>query len=328
MKAQILVLCGLFSAACNVKGTADRERPVSRAEKPALPSDPPPLAAAKQAAVGAKCEPACSSIERCAEAQCVPNCPAGEVYVPATGSKGFTMGRGKKSEKNPAHRVVLSSPFCMDTTEVTVSAYRACVEAGKCTLPELRDLNSNYRPEYHRDNHPVNLVNWMQAMAYCASRGQTLPTEAEWEWAASHGDGRRYPWGDEPDPTCENNYADFTPGGAPKSDPAGDVGCHGGGTSEVKAHPKGKTTWPNGDIFDLAGNVWEWTADCYLPYTAADARDPSPQTHPAVPGDCWVRVLRGGGWNRSNHGLFTFTRGASRRTYRVPGLGFRCIRKP
>ena len=75
-------------------------------------------------------------------------------------------------------------------------------------------------------------------------RGEALPTEAQFEWASGHGDGRKYPWGDT-EPSCE--LADFTPGGSPHLDPAGDVGCHGGGTSEVKAHPKGKTTWPDGE---------------------------------------------------------------------------------
>ena len=215
----------------------------------------------------------------------------------------------------------------MDATEVTVAAYRQCVEAGKCDMVELNDANSNYRPEFHRDQHPVNMVNWRKATAYCENRGQALPTEAQWEWAAGHGDGRLYPWGDT-QPTCENELADMTPGGSPKTDPAGDVGCRGGGSSPVKTFPKGKSTWPDGDLWDLGGNVWEWTADCYLPYPAEQQVDPSPQQHPALRGDCYVRSLRGGGWNRSHVGLQVAYRAASKRTYEVPGLGFRCVRNP
>jgi formylglycine-generating enzyme required for sulfatase activity len=236
------------------------------------------------------------------------------------------MGRGSEGAVDRAHVVVLSHPFCMDQTEVTVAAYRRCVERGACTVPQLNDQNSNYRPEFDRPKHPINMVNWMQAKQYCEAHGQALPTEAQWEWAAGHGDGRKYPWGDQPEPTCENGTADFTPGGSPKTDPAGNVGCHGGGSSEVGAHPNGKTTWPAGDIHDLAGNLWEWTADCYLPYGAGPVTDPSPQEHPELKGDCYVRALRGGGWNRSITALQPRLRAASKRTYRVPALGFRCVR--
>lgn len=276
------------------------------------------------AAPAAPC-PKCASIERCSDGQCVPDCPQGEVYVPSTGKDGFTMGRGKPGASDQAHTVVLTKPFCMDATEVTVAAYRECVKADKCTEPQLRDQNSNYREEYHRDRHPLNMVNWMQATEYCAYREQALPTEAQWEWAAGHGDGRLYPWGND-EPTCESGHADFTPFGSPKTDPAGDVGCHGGGSSEVKAHAKGKSVWPGGEIYDLGGNVWEWTADCYLPYPSEKVVDPSPQEHPSLKGDCYVRSLRGGGWNRSPHALRVKERAASKRTYRVPGLGFRCVR--
>jgi formylglycine-generating enzyme required for sulfatase activity len=276
----------------------------------------------------AACAPECwQDIEQCADARCVSKCPGGEVYVPATGAEGFWMGRGEPNKRDPRHRVVLTRPFCMDETEVTVAAFRQCVERGACKEPHLKDLNANYRPEYARGRHPVNMVEFSHATAFCESLGKALPTEAQWEWAASHGDDRIWPWGNE-EPTCDNGYADFTPGGAPKSDPAGDVGCRGGGTSEVKAHPLGKTSWPDGDIYDLSGNVWEWTADCYLSYPLDPQVDPSPQAHPALKGDCWLRVIRGGGWNRSQYALRTYARGAAKRPYKVPGLGFRCVRNP
>jgi formylglycine-generating enzyme required for sulfatase activity len=272
------------------------------------------------------CDPSCWNIERCVEGRCVPACPEGEVYVPATGANGFLMGRDEPSTRDQQHRVVLTRPFCMDATEVTVAAFRGCVEAGGCEPPWLKDINANYRPEYDRPNHPVNLVDFRHARTYCAYRGQALPTEAQWEWAASGGDGRTWPWGNEPEPSCANEYADFTPGGAPKSTPAGDVGCRGGGTSEVRSHPKGKVSWPDGEIHDLAGNVWEWTADCFLPYPAEPQVDPSPQEHPLLNGACWVRSIRGGGWNRSMTSLRTFARAGAKRPYKVPGLGFRCVR--
>ena len=237
------------------------------------------------------------------------------------------MGRGEPGEPDQSHIVVLTQPFCMDATEVTVAAYRECHRKGFCSEPELRDINSNYRPAYARLDHPLNMVNWMQARAYCEYRGQSLPTEAQWEWAAGQGDGRLYPWGDT-EPDCLNNLADMTPGGSPQSDPAGNVGCHGGGTSRVRAHPLGTSSWPAGDLYDLGGNVWEWTDDCYLPYPATVQVDPNPQENPALDGECYVRSLRGGGWNRSYAALQVAFRAGSRRTYTVPGLGFRCVRNP
>lgn len=269
----------------------------------------------------------CTSIERCEAGRCVPACPTGEVYVPATGPAGFVAGLGTHGKRDQPHRVVLTRPFCVDATEVTVAAYRECVEQRACPLPQLGDINSNYRYGAERADHPVNQVNFEQATFFCASLGKQLPTEAQWLWAAGHGDGRKYPWGAE-EPTCENGLADFTPEGSPKTDPAGDVGCHGGGTSPVKAHPRGKSSWPSGDLFDLGGNVWEWTRDCYVDYPSEDQVDPSPQVHPALRDSCFVRTLLGGGWNRSKMAMQVGWRAGSKWTYRVPGLGFRCVREP
>lgn len=307
-------------------GRGGHDSPVpsaSAASKPAAAA----LPSASAAPPAAVCSPACSSIERCEAERCVAACPPAEVFIPATGADGFKMGRGVRGAMDQKHVVVLTKPFCMDATEVTVAAYRKCVDSGTCTIPQLNDLNSNFRTEYHRDDHPINMVNFAQAKHFCESAGKALPSEAQFEWAAGHGDGRVYPWGDET-PTCDNGMADFTPGGSPHSDPAGDVGCHGGGTSKVTAHPKGKSSWPAGDLYDLGGNLWEWTNDCYVSYPDGKVVDPSPQAHPSVPGECYVRALRGGGWNRSKEALKVTWRAGSKKTYRVPGLGFRCVRNP
>ena len=319
MSARVWWLAMLSLAAC---GKSSHDSPV-----PSASAAPRVEAAPAAAPAPPACTPACNGIERCDAGRCVPNCGAGEVYVPATGPGGFEMGRGPRGAMDQKHTVVLTRPFCMDETEVTVAAYRECVNAGTCTTPQLNDLNSNFRPEFQRDEHPINMVNFGQAKHYCESHGKSLPTEAQFEWAAGHGDGRKYAWGDL-EPTCENGTADFTPGGSPHSDPAGDVGCHGGGTSKVRAHPKGKSGWPNGDLYDLGGNLWEWTGDCYVHYPSDKVVDPDPQAHPSIAGECYVRALRGGGWNRSKEALRVAWRAASKKTYRVPALGFRCVRNP
>lgn len=167
------------------------------------PGDPGVQPASHTETVAAECSPGCTTLERCVKddkggSRCEPACPEGTVFIPPTGPKGFEMGRGAPGSDDQKHTVVLSKPFCMDATEVTVAAYRECVEAGKCTVPQLRDINANYRSEYDRKNHPVNMVNYKQAKAYCEAQGQSLPTEAQWEYAASHGEGRVYPWGNTP----------------------------------------------------------------------------------------------------------------------------------
>ena len=131
-----------------------------------------------------------------------------------------------------------------------------------------------------KDNHPVVLVSWDDAVAFCAwakqASGQQvqLPTEAQWEKAARGTDGRIYPWGNEaPNANLLNfnmNVKDTTAVG--KYSPAGDS--------------------PYG-LADMAGNVWQWTADWYSDTYYGS----SPASNPQGPTTGSGRVVRGGGWN-------------------------------
>jgi formylglycine-generating enzyme required for sulfatase activity len=103
------------------------------------------------------------------------------------------------ADERPAGRVFVG-PFWIDRVEVTNARYRRCVEAGACPLPLGGLLDDPTRAE-----HPVVVVSWRQAVAYCAWAGQRLPTEAEWEKAARGVDGRRYPWGDRFEPDRAND---------------------------------------------------------------------------------------------------------------------------
>lgn len=231
-------------------------------------------------------------------------------------------GFGKLKNGRPAdgigdapHNVVLTKPFCMDATEVIVKEMVRCVNEQGCRPPAITDRWSTYPKKL---DYPVNMADWNTAKEYCDKQGQSLPTEAQWTWAATGGDDREWPWGNET-PTCE--YADFTIGDLPS--PGGDAGCHGGGPSPVGTHLKGDRVWPNGHLHDMAGNVWEWTLDSY-------GRFPTePQVDPLHAGDGdLTHVVRGGGWNRSVRGITAWFRGAAIHTYKVPGLGFRCVRNP
>jgi formylglycine-generating enzyme required for sulfatase activity len=270
---------------------------------------------------------ACYSIERCDAGACVGACPAGEVYVPPTELTGFKMGKGMASfafgsrasgnhgngMADLPHKVVLTKPFCMDATEVTSGAYRTCVEQKGCKVPFKPDRWATYT---NKPDHPINMVDWFMATHYCEQMEKSLPSEAQWEWAATGGDGRSWPWGED-EPTCE--HADYTQ--AILISPGGDSGCHGGGPSKVGTHHKGDMVWPSGVIHDLAGNVWEWVIDSYEPYRGAAELDPVHDNR-----NLGNRVIRGGGWNRSGRGILSAFRGGAVMTYKVPGLGFRCTR--
>lgn len=275
-------------------------------------------------------ERACHDIEKCdaSAGTCAPACPAGQIYIPPTGPKGFTMGRGYLSKNKGArygkghlpdsdlpHNVVLTKPFCMDEVEVTVERLTPCVASGECKAPRV---GRNFVTYPKHPKHPVNSFSWPEARAFCAREGLSLPTEAQWEWAAGGGEDHLYPWGDEA-ASCER--ADYTPGVLPR--PSADAGCHGGGPSEVGSHPLGDRVWPTGHLHDMAGNVWEWCLDNYHPYSGKDEVDP---LH--LDKEDAVHVVRGGGWNRSADGIRTSFRGGARHDYWVPGLGFRCVRNP
>ena len=179
--------------------------------------------------------------------------------------------------------------FTIDKYEVSVSQYRACVEAGKCAKPGRflgaqhgyeEDLCNGTRPD--RDNHPINCMRWWEADQYCRWAGKRLPTEAEWEKAARGTDGRRFPWGGE-QANCDRAVIDD-----------GGDGCGRETTWPVGSKPGGQSPY---GVEDMSGNVWEWVDDWYSKdyYARAPAQNPrndQPNTLEAKP----PKVLRGGSW--------------------------------
>ena len=235
--------------------------------------------------------------------------PSGMVRVPA-GS--FRMGStsGDDDEK-PVHEVFVSG-FSIDRTEVTVGAYRQCVDAGRCLSSGLTDVvrqpESCNWGQSGREDHPINCVTWSEAKAYCSWAGKRLPTEAEWEKAARGTDGRTYPWGNE-SASCSRAVMDD-----------GGNGCgRGGMTWAVGSKPSGKS--PYGAL-DLAGNVWEWVSDWY----DDDYYHQSPSRDPTGPTNGEARVHRGGAWYDFPEFLRASVRTGGDPLARDPILGFRCAR--
>ncbi len=224
----------------------------------------------------------------------------------AGGSYPIGSSDGPASTR-PAHRVGLGA-FSIDAREVTNAAFAAFLDTLHVTAKrdarpgELRPedvagadadrlwggrsgndrafiemddsdarigiTGGRLAPEPGYAEHPVSETTWRGAVAFCAWRGVRLPTEAEWEAAARGMAARRYPWGGEP-LTAERAV----------------FGRGRGATDPVGSHPKGAT--PDG-VFDLAGNMAEWTSSLFrpYPYDAADGRE-----DPTAPGE---RVTRGG----------------------------------
>lgn len=216
----------------------------------------------------------------------------------------FTLGNSKPGapvNETPAHEATLAA-FKIYSHEVTNKMYQLCVDAHKCMYPGLAGTEAMRRfsdPAFA--DFPVVGVDWHMAKDYCEFTGGRLPTEAEWELAARGLDGRAYPWGEEL-PTCDllNMRACFSPGHA----------VAGG------SYPDGQSPFK---VYDMAGNVWEWTNDWYAEdaYSTAGLYGPSTGTQ---------KTLRGGGYLSRPEYVTTTIRLSSIPDRAYDDVGFRCVR--
>ncbi|MBI3445450.1 MAG: SUMF1/EgtB/PvdO family nonheme iron enzyme [Magnetospirillum sp.] len=201
-----------------------------------------------------------------AEERVCPQCPP-MVRIPA-GS--FLMGDDKAflANEKPAVTVTIARPFLMSATEITFDQWQDCVTAGAC-----RGGQDDH--QWGKGKRPVINMTWDDARAYAAWVGHgaglacRLPTEAEWEYAARAGTSTGFWWGDQAGEgrlNCRDCLGKEPPYG---SRPA----------ASFKPNPWG--------LFDMNGNVWEWTADCWTPnHSTPPAHDPA----------CRDKVIKGGSW--------------------------------
>ncbi len=245
----------------------------------------------------------------------------------------FVMGSDTgESYERPTH-VVYVNEFWIDNTEVTNAQFAEFVEAtdyqteveskgGFLYGPEGRVLTpgADWRHPQGPDSdltgledHPVVLVSWNDAAAYCEWRGARLPTEAEWEKAARGDDERTHPWGEGVD-ASRLNYCDSR---CPFDWRVNDQDDGYRFTAPVGSYPAG--AGPYGAL-DMAGNVREWVSDWYDPGYYAS----SPERDPSGPSLGELKVARGSAWNDVE-----WTIHATDRYYYLPHfggneVGFRC----
>jgi formylglycine-generating enzyme required for sulfatase activity len=169
-----------------------------------------------------------------------------------------------------------------------------------------------YRIKPGYENHPVVAITWFGAKAYCEYYDWKLPTEIEWEKAArgpstnTRDGGRAYPWGNEIAKNQANSYNSFDPfekglGAQGNTTP---VGFYNGKTYAGYQTRDAKSPY---GVYDMAGNVWQWTGDVFA------------GTH--------YRFMRGGSKANYESNLRVWSRNSAEPDYFGPNVGFRCVRK-
>jgi len=282
-------------------------------------------------AAPAKSEPE-KIVRDCAQCPELVLVPAGKFLM---GTSRNELGSGET--ERPRHEVTIAKPFAIGRFEVTRAQYAAFVAdsgyrtEGNCHV--WRDA-ANWEPQRganwqdpnfrQGDDHPVVCVSWHDAQAYLAWLGRKtgkayrLPSESEWEYAARAGTKTSRYWGDDSSLACE--YANVHDQDAQRAYRFGwePHDCRDG---FAETAPVGKFK-PNAfGLFDVLGNVWEWTEDCLSTNYVNAPADGGVR----VADDCPKRVYRGGGWSgpalpRSG------VRNGNAPGYRSQLLGFRVLR--
>ncbi|HXI70190.1 MAG TPA: SUMF1/EgtB/PvdO family nonheme iron enzyme [Verrucomicrobiae bacterium] len=204
--------------------------------------------------------------------------PANMAFIPPN---TFTMGTptneaNRGADEGPQMTVTITRGFWIGKYEVTQREYQAVIGSNPSQFPG--DLN-----------RPVETVSWLDATNYCAKLTQQelaagrippgshyrLPTEAEWECAARAGTSTRFSYGDDPNFTELANHAWYW------------------FNSDVATHPVGQKAPNPWGLYDMEGNVWEWTQDWYGQYHGGAITDPQGPVSNSI----GVKVIRGGAWD-------------------------------
>jgi len=230
------------------------------------------------------------------------------VMIPA-GS--FTMGSPVdeygRAETETRHRVTITKPFYLQTTEVTVGQWRRIMGRrwfGDVKWPEDR---------------PIAKVSWYDVQRFIKKLNTKnegyyrLPTEAEWEYAARAGSETAYAWGDMVD--CSRALYGHSRKG---NNGCGDYNASKGLRNEMPAPAKNypPNKW---GLYDMHGNVWEWCLDIFTDYPRDSVVDPCPT------GSGTMRVRRGGSWFSPGYACRSANRAYGHPASRLPNTGFRLV---
>lgn len=230
--------------------------------------------------------------------------PAGAVLLGSPASEPT-----RQDTEGPQTHVVFTAPFAISAHEVTYDEWQACVDGGGCNAYTPSDIG------WGRGERPVVSVSYEDAQRYVAwlsaetGADYRLPSEAEWEYAARGGAPSAFSFGrtiTTDDANFNGNYPYF-----------GDKGEYRRRTTPVASFA------PNAfGLYDMHGNVWEWTADCWRPSHAGAASDGAPVTTSA----CTARVIKGGAWNSGGWRLRAAHRLPKSAGARENDIGFRVVR--
>lgn len=218
---------------------------------------------------------------------------------------------GRSDYEGPQRTVTIGTDFAVGRYEVTWAEWEACVADGGC---------GGYTPEnpsgWSKGRNPVMRVSWDDAQAYVAwlsrKTGKTyrLLSESEWEYVARAGTTTPFSFGSTISTSQANYDGNYTYGSGVK------------GEYRQKTTPAGSFSANAFGLYDMHGNVREWTQDCWNESYRGAPKNGSPWTS----GDCSRRVLRGGSWINNPHNL----RSASRYSISTADLnifyGFRVAR--
>jgi formylglycine-generating enzyme required for sulfatase activity len=210
------------------------------------------------------------------------------VWVPGSFTMGCSPGDSKcNNNERPAHTVTIARGFWLGQTPVTQGAY-------------FRATGMSNPSRFKGDNLPVERVKWIDANQYCVHIHGRLPKEAEWEYAARAGSER-------------DRYGDLN-----------HIAWYDG-NSAGHTHPVGQKRPNSWGLYDMLGNVWQWTDDWYGAYTADsdDSRGPAPSRMNAT-GD-HTKTLRGGSYNSGSNYVRVSDRGDYAPSGSGFGFGFRCV---
>jgi iron(II)-dependent oxidoreductase len=238
------------------------------------------------------------------------------VQIPSGSAVIGTNLERADAQNKPQHTIELKA-YSIDKYLTTNAQYAQFVVATQHRPP--LDWKQGRIPD-HKLLHPVTMVSWYDARAYCEWAGKRLPTELEWEKAARGSDARRWPWGDKMDATRVNTYYNV------------------GSTNPVTKYVTGVSPY---GVFDMAGNVSQWTAsdfsayqgstasaDIFKPKVAVDGADVNSLMKVAdfIEVNANYKVRRGGSWKSDPFSTSAFHRDFSLPHYASDFFGFRCVK--